>query len=694
MTPNPCKWLIAAVLVGLVSSAAAQSNLSIEGMGVFGNRSLNARLAFLQNLEAKESASLDASLIEDSAFLLVEQLKRDGHLSPTVRAIITKDDQIYFVEWQVPYTTQLEIDATADSILFQIEPGVLFHYDHIQVEGIQQIEADTLQRYFIPSRFLIETKRAKIFTEENLDRRIGRVLRSLTDMGFRKAQAVSRNVEKNAVTGAVSIQLKFDPGPLHQIGRVVARIDRNGVQEETVVEVPAATLLTQEWKRSLQSTFLSDAYRSGYPDAQVRLQLEPGSTSGDPITVTNITIITDWGVPVTLGNVGFKGDATTSRDVLKRQTELKIGGPLNQPEVSEARRKIMALGIYKDVSLRFEPQDGEHRNVIFELEPSTRQELKLLAGWGSYEQLRVGFNWEHRNPFGRAHRYEIEAKKSFKVSYANATYSIPQAFATPAILYSNITYGYREEPSFKRTSQGAAIGITATSTNGLRIGLEYGLFKEQADRKNEEAFESQENATVGSLTLSLNYDQRNDLIAPSAGWNIFGEFKTANEMIGSSVNFQKLEIGGSFHYAISQSTRLHAGLRGGSIFSQNQAETNIPFNERFFNGGENTVRGYREDGASPRDAEGSEIGAETYALLNLEIEQRFHSKFSTILFLDTIVNSRQGFFEEVTDPLYTLGIGLRYKTVIGPVRAEYGHNLNPRENDRAGAFHFSIGFPF
>ena len=136
------------------------------------------------------------------------------------------------------------------------------------------------------------------------------------------------------------------------------------------------------------------------------------------------------------------------------------------------------------------------------------------------------------------------------------------------------------------------------------------------------------------------------------------------------------------------------GLRGGSILTQGDAKSDIPFNERVFNGGENTVRGYREGGASPLDENGDEIGAETYALLNLEVEQRFYSKFSAILFLDTIVNSREGFFQEANDPLHTLGIGLRYQTVVGPVRAEYGHNLNPRENDRTGAFHFSIGFPF
>jgi outer membrane translocation and assembly module TamA len=44
--------------------------------------------------------------------------------------------------------------------------------------------------------------------------------------------------------------------------------------------------------------------------------------------------------------------------------------------------------------------------------------------------------------------------------------------------------------------------------------------------------------------------------------------------------------------------------------------------------------------------------------------------------------------------LYSIGLGLRYNTVIGPVRLEYGYNLNPRPLDPTGTLHFSIGFPF
>jgi outer membrane translocation and assembly module TamA len=48
-------------------------------------------------------------------------------------------------------------------------------------------------------------------------------------------------------------------------------------------------------------------------------------------------------------------------------------------------------------------------------------------------------------------------------------------------------------------------------------------------------------------------------------------------------------------------------------------------------------------------------------------------------------------FDEI---LYAAGLGIRYQTLIVPVRLEYGRNINPRPGDPSGTLHFSIGYPF
>lgn len=44
--------------------------------------------------------------------------------------------------------------------------------------------------------------------------------------------------------------------------------------------------------------------------------------------------------------------------------------------------------------------------------------------------------------------------------------------------------------------------------------------------------------------------------------------------------------------------------------------------------------------------------------------------------------------------LYSAGLGLRYQTLIGPIRVEHGRNLNPRAGDPGGTWQISVGAPF
>jgi outer membrane translocation and assembly module TamA len=132
----------------------------------------------------------------------------------------------------------------------------------------------------------------------------------------------------------------------------------------------------------------------------------------------------------------------------------------------------------------------------------------------------------------------------------------------------------------------------------------------------------------------------------------------------------------------------------GSAISFGDVAENLPFNRRYFPGGANSIRGYPEGEASPRNAQDKFVGAETYTLLTVEFEQALTRAWSVVFFSDSLGQSRRLDDFPWEEGLFSVGGGIRWRTIVGPVRAEYGYNLRRREGDPTGAFHFSIGYPF
>ena len=140
------------------------------------------------------------------------------------------------------------------------------------------------------------------------------------------------------------------------------------------------------------------------------------------------------------------------------------------------------------------------------------------------------------------------------------------------------------------------------------------------------------------------------------------------------------------------------GARAGIIHSLTTSgadeATAIPIDERFFNGGGNTVRSFGERDLGPHDRKGHPIGGEFFTIFNIEYTVPIFGELEGALFTDAGNLLPTAEEPGLDDMRYALGVGLRYKLPIGPVRLDYGVNPNPQNGEDFGAFHFSFGFAF
>jgi outer membrane translocation and assembly module TamA len=204
----------------------------------------------------------------------------------------------------------------------------------------------------------------------------------------------------------------------------------------------------------------------------------------------------------------------------------------------------------------------------------------------------------------------------------------------------------------------------------------------------------QEQLNVASVNFALTGDHRDNPLRPRRGWRWVAQVEVAARSLGGEAQYQRLELGVAYHAPWGDGRWIHLGASHGLITTLGTTDANLPVNKRFYPGGDNSIRGYQEGGAAPRGADGLFVGAKSYLLLNLELEQALTPNWSVVPFVDALGTAAQLSSYPLTERLYTVGLGVRYQTLIGPIRLEYGHNLNPRPGDPQGTWQISIGYPF
>ena len=696
-------WL----LVGLVASAvftteAAQKPdqtqrkaLKVSGYGFFGNRELKNLLKLIQPRSDKHF--YDANEIEDAAFLLMSRVRQDGHLLPEISARVTLEngEALSFTWTNIATASPLPRPLLAHIVRFRVKEGTRHRYGELKFQGLTELRVKEAKKFFVETGALLPLKRTRVYTPQKLQRGVGSLTEVLNRRGYENAEVTVARTNQNDKTGRVDVTLAVNEGRQS----IVRSIRTETLMETNQAPADVSFLHTNRpysrlWAQDLSQELKMTNYHRGYPDASVGISVLSREVAEDTEEL-DIAAQVRTGPLVYLRDVKFEGGRKSKRSVLNRRVRLKHGETnlLDRVEVERGRTRLTRLGIFDSVDLRYEPVSGPERDVIYTVREGKRIEFSLLAGYGSYELLRGGFELERFNIFGRAHHDRLRAIQSFKSSSADYIYTMPEFVGEDLDVFFNASWLNRKEISFTRKEFGGGAGVRKYFRPiASELGVRYQY--EILDATETDVVIGPRTASVGAFVFDLKHDQRDHPLYPRDGYKIFSNLEVASQYLASDVDYERFELAFSWHQPLDEGRWIHFGLCHGFVFTGGEPERDLPFNKRFFPGGENSVRGYQYGEAAPRTTDGKIIGAESYLTFNLEFEQSITGTFSLVGFTDTV-----GFAQSIQDYpfdeyLMSVGAGLRWRTVIGPVRVEYGYNVNPRRYDPAGTLHFSLGFPF
>lgn len=671
------------------------AKVKVSGYHFFGNFELKRMLKLLE-AEGRKPEFFDANFIEDSAVLLMSRLTQDGFLRPEVSAQITlADGRKISYRWRQLIEEPLPRPLLAKRVQFILKRGVRYFYKQVEFEGLKSLKTKEALNYFQQTAALVSLKRYRIYSPAQLKRSLDNLSEVLERKGFRQVKVSVAHLAQDDRTGAVRLRVKIDEG-LKSIVRSVREeifsAETNAPSQITVLhpQKPFSPIWEQDFVQGLKTNF----YHHGFPDTAVKLSTVKQEQQTNSIQV-DLRAQVQTGPQIHLGGVGFEGAKKTKESVMRRRVRLKPGELLDVIQVERSRYRLSRLGVFDSVGVRYDLSDEEKRNVIFLVKESKELEASMLFGFGTYELLRVGFEIDQHNIFGRAHNAHFRVAQSFKSTSGDYIYTLPEFIGEDVNVFFNASALRRQEISFLREEYGGGVGaekfFRSISTD-LSVRYNYQLLT--ASETKVDVAAGLRSAQVSGFIIDVKHDRRDHPLYPRRGYKIFGNFEVASAALGGEVDYQRFEMNSSYHFGVGGGRWLHFALNHGFVFTDRAPQFDLPFNKRFFPGGENSVRGYTQGEAAPRNAQGLVIGAESYLLGTIELEQELTPKLSLVTFVDSVGLARDIKNYPVSEVLISVGGGLGWKTLIGPVRLEYGYNLRQRAHDPIGTVQFSVGFPF
>jgi len=399
----------------------------------------------------------------------------------------------------------------------------------------------------------------------------------------------------------------------------------------------------------------------------------------------------------------------------------KLSGQTYSPDVLDERfRTLMGTGLFNVLQIKPVPVDGNLLRLDISAEEAKSKEFGLAIGYGSYEGGIFGVLFRDRDLFGYGRPLTTSIEVSQRGYKGEIAYEDPFFFDTDFAFKARLAALTFDFDGYSKFELGGRLELTRKITKQDEAGVIFAVrHVEITSAAIKPIFLGETSYFVNTLGFTNTFDLRDSPLVSPRGLVINNTLDLALNAFGSDIEFVRGTVRVGYYIPFGpkplapgvvedntgsglqrwfRQSSLAFGARAGIIHSLTTSgadeATAIPIDERFFNGGGNTVRSFGERDLGPHDRKGHPIGGEFFTIFNIEYTVPIFGELEGALFTDAGNLLPTAEEPGLDDMRYALGVGLRYKLPIGPVRLDYGVNPNPQNGEDFGAFHFSFGFAF
>lgn len=474
---------------------------------------------------------------------------------------------------------------------------------------------------------------------------------------------------------------QIDPGEPVLVTEIDVRIMGEGSEEPRFLEVIAQSpirtdrRLRHEEHDRLRNNLQATAAMLGYFEARFEqrlLEVDPAAHSA------RIVLHLETGPRYRFGPVTVAQDIL-DEGLLQRIVMIREGEPYDTARLLQTQYRLTDSLYFGSVIVESGAPDADSLSVPISIETTAtrRQRIRMGIGYATDTRLRgsLGVDWRRLNEAG--HSAGTELRLSQTLTEISGRYRIPigDPLRERLLFRGDLTW----EDLGDLESSRAQLGVSHVTVRGG--GWTRTLFLDLLDERTRVPDEPDLQDTLLIPGVGMEKLIADDILFPRDGYRVRGELRGSQELLGASNDFLRLELEANRVSSIGEQWRFFTRSRIGIGLVDGFAT--LPASQRFFAGGDQSVRGYGFNTLGPTDAEGNVIGGRHLLFGSLEAERRVWGRVALAGFVDA-GNALDSFSDNLEA---SVGLGVNVRTPIGTLRIAMARSVT---ESRGARFHLTI----
>jgi outer membrane protein assembly complex protein YaeT len=405
------------------------------------------------------------------------------------------------------------------------------------------------------------------------------------------------------------------------------------------------------------------------------------------------------GPPSVFGETTVQGTKEVDPEIVLRELTYQPGEIFSPAKIAESQAKILALDLFGLVRIVPKEVSGKPTVVPMEVQVSEKEarEIRVGVGYGTEDQFRAQLRWQHNNWLGGGRRLSLEAKYSSIFTTGAITLVQPHFFSPRTRGIISLRQDRDDEDTYlnnaSRFNPRIEHGFTPQLVGFIGYRLEYDRLERISQATIDALGPVRERGLMSGPTLGLVWNTSDGPLNPTKGEVVSFTFGQAGKIWGGQYSFYKATAEAKKYLLLGWETILAGRLKIG--FAEPLGpEENLPIFERFYAGGEKSVRGYARRKLGPLDASGNPIGGLSLIEGSVELRRPIWGPLGGALFIDFGQVSLRSFDLPVNDLKFGSGFGLNYQTPLGPLGLYLGFPWRPPRGEASWQIYFSVGAYF